>query len=175
MPVWRPRTRRQVGTHLSRGSSQTFIRSLIAGSRCPSVGPLEDSLSSFQLGLDRQTGRLHPELHPDLEPRLRPRSSPGRNGSTRDGRTTTEVAPVPRQGALYRYLSPVYHHSVQCDFTRRRSDNIDVQRRDQRVFLIENQDVGRSDTLWRGRLDPFAAPFGYDRYLRIPAESRSRS
>jgi hypothetical protein len=32
--------------------------------------------------------------------RPRPRSSPGRNGSTRDGRTTTEVAPVPRQGAL---------------------------------------------------------------------------
>jgi len=25
-----------------------------------------------------------------------------------------------------------------------------------------------------GRLDPFAAPFGYDRYLRIPAEDQSR-
>jgi hypothetical protein len=25
-----------------------------------------------------------------------------------------------------------------------------------------------------GRLDPFAAPFGYDRYLRIPAEDPRR-
>jgi hypothetical protein len=50
----------------SRGSSQTFIRSLIVGSRCPSVGPLEDSLSSFQLGLDRQTGRSPPGAAPRL-------------------------------------------------------------------------------------------------------------
>ena len=30
------------------------------------------------------------------------------------------------------------------------------------------------DVAKKSRLDPFAAPFGYDRYLRIPAEDWSR-
>jgi hypothetical protein len=40
------------------------------------------------------------------------------------------------------------------------------------AFLPYQAPAGRSPS---GRLDPFAAPFGYDRYLRNPAEDRRPS